>query len=235
MSGTLPIGAAAGGAGDARNAGALEPGEVARARPARRLAHVEARGPRVRLRPHRREDAKAAYALLAGEEEILRWLLWEGPTSAEELEGYYGHWCHDHADGPDLRLAIEDLTSGELVGSLSLRFGGHAGQGDLGYWIGRAHQGRGLGREAVEHAVRLAFDALGAQSLYAWVFVGNAASRRVLERNGFTLVHTVSGRNQKRGSPIDEWHFVRLATDPRPDTEPSAPRTVAVRWEEPDP
>jgi RimJ/RimL family protein N-acetyltransferase len=236
MSGTLPIGAASGGArdaGDAGSAGADEPGEAACARLARRLAHVEARGSRVRLRPHRREDARAAYALLAGEEQILRWLLWEGPASADELEGYYGLWCHDQGDGPDLRLAIEDLASGELVGSLSLRFGGHSGQGDLGYWIGRAHQGRGLGREAVELAARLAFGELGAQSLYAWVFVGNTASRRVLERNGFTLVRTVSGRNQKRGSPIDEWHFVRLATDPRPPNVPSAPR-VTVRWEEPD-
>ena len=42
----------------------------------RRLTALDLAGVRARLRPHRAEDADAAYALLAGQDEILRsvWL-----------------------------------------------------------------------------------------------------------------------------------------------------------------
>jgi RimJ/RimL family protein N-acetyltransferase len=187
---------------------------------------LELCGPRVRLRPHRTEDALAAYALLAGRDEILRWLVWDGPSGPAELANYYRNWCVTSADGPDLRLAVEERASGTLVGSLSLRFAGHPGQGDIGYWIGLSFQRRGLGRESLALAAALAFRHFGAHTLSAWVFVGNLASRRILEQNGFTLVRTVPGRIFKRGERVDEWHFVlllsewrRLCPEPRLEVE----------------
>lgn len=189
----------------------------------RRLAAIDLVGERVRLRGHRSADADAAYALLAGRDEILRWLVWDGPSSAAELAEHYQRWMVVGDGGPDLRLAIEERASGALAGSLSVRFAGHPGQGDVGYWVGLAFQRRGLGREALELCAHLAFAHLAASSLYAWVFVGNTASRRVLERAGFTLARTVPGRIQKRGARVDEWHFVLLASEwrrLRPDFQP---------------
>src|SRR5262245_37525245 len=189
----------------------------------RRLAAVDLVGERVRLRPHRGEDAAEAFALIAGRDEILRWLVWDGPSSPEELGEYYERWMVAGDGGPDLRLAIEERASGELAGSLAVRFAGHPGQGDIGYWVGLPFQRRGFGREALELCVHLAFRHLAASSLYAWVFVGNAASRRVLERTGFTLARTVPGRILKRGARVDEWHFVLLDSEwrrLRPDYRP---------------
>ncbi len=189
----------------------------------RRLAAVDLVGERVRLRGHRSADAEAAYVQLAGRDEILRWLVWDGPASPAELGEHYQRWAVEGDGGPDLRLAIEEHASGALAGSLSMRFGGHPGQGDVGYWVGLAFQRRGLGREALELAAHLAFRHLAASSLYAWVFVGNAASRRVLERAGFRLARTVPGRILKRGARVDEWHFVLLAAEwgrLRPDFRP---------------
>lgn len=175
------------------------------------IAALDLAGERVRLRLHRIEDARAAYALLAGEEAILRWLVWDGPSSPEELAAYYARDAV--TDNEDLHLALEAVDTGELVGSLSLRFSAHPGQGDVGYWVGRPFQRRGLGGEALELAAHLSFTHLGAHALLAWVFVGNTHSRRVLERTGFTLVRTVPGRVQKRGARVDEWHFVLLASE----------------------
>jgi len=179
----------------------------------RRLAAVDLHGERVRLRPHRSADAAAAFALIARREEILRWLVWDGPSSPEELGEYYERWTSSSDGGPDLRLAIEERASGALAGSLSVRFAGHPGQGDIGYWVGLPFQRRGLGGEALELCAHLAFRHLAASSLTAWVFVGNAASRRVLERAGFNLARTVPGRILKRGVRVDEWHFVLLASE----------------------
>ncbi len=198
----------------------------------RRLTDVELVGERVRLRPHRRADARPAFELLHAREEILRWLVWDGPVSAEELEDYYARGCLAGEGGSELRLAIEERSSGALAGSLSVRFPSHSGQGDVGYWVGEPHQGRGLGSEALALAARLAFRHLDAHTLYAWVFVGNRASRRVLERNGFTLARTVPGRILKRGLRVDEWHFVLLLSEWRRLCTPLVPVREVVAWEE---
>jgi len=198
----------------------------------RRLAAVDLAGARVRLRPHRREDADAAFALLSGRDEILRWLVWDGPNSPGELADYYSRWLVEVDGGPDLRLAIEERASGVLAGSLSLRFAGHPGQGDVGYWVGSPYQRRGLGREALELAAHLSFRHLAAQALYAWVFVGNSASRSVLERCGFTLSRTVQSRILKRGVRVDEWHFVLLASEWRRLRADFRPEREAIEWKE---
>jgi RimJ/RimL family protein N-acetyltransferase len=202
--------------------------------PRRRLATFELSGEVVRLRAHRSSDGPAAYALLAGQDEILRWLVWDGPNSPEELSEHYQRWCLEGDGGPDLRLAIEDRASGALAGSLSLRFEGHAGQGDLGYWIGRQFQGQGFGQEALALAAHAAFRHLGAHALYAWVFVGNQASRRILERTGFTLARTVPGRVLKRRERVDEWHFVLLASEWRRLRADFRPQHESVAWLEED-
>jgi RimJ/RimL family protein N-acetyltransferase len=198
----------------------------------RRLAALDLIGERVRLRPHRSEDAAAAFALIAGCDEILRWLVWDGPSSPAELGEYYERWAIEGDGGPDLRLALEERASGALAGSLSVRFAGHPGQGDIGYWIGVPFQRRGLGREALELCAHLAFAHLAASSLTAWVFVGNTASRRVLERTGFTLARSVPGRILKRGARVDEWHFVLLASEWRRLRSGFRPVREELRWSE---
>ncbi|NOT30931.1 MAG: GNAT family N-acetyltransferase [Planctomycetes bacterium] len=215
--------------------------------PRRWLTEVDLVGERVRLRAHRREDARPAFELLHGQEEILRWLVWDGPASPEELEDYYAHGLVTSATARDLRLAIEERASGALAGSLAVRFLGHAAQGDthgglqgdapgdtqgdIGYWVGLPHQRRGLAREAIALAAELAFRHLGAHALYAWVFVGNLASRRVLERNGFTLAHTAPGRVSKRGVRVDEWHFVLLLSEWRRFSAGVRLERECVTWE----
>lgn len=198
----------------------------------RRLAALDLAGERVRLRLHRAEDAPAAYALLAGQDTILRWLLWDGPASEEELAAYYRGALTHGPDGSDLHLAIEELATGALAGSFSLRFSGHADQGDVGYWVGVPFQGRGLGREALDLVAHLAFRHLGANALYAWVFVGNTVSRHLLERCGFTLARTLPGRTHKRGARIEEWHFVLLASEWRRLRAGFRAAREAVTWEE---
>ena len=196
---------------------------------ARRLATVDLCAARARLRLHRPADAAEAFLLLDGQDEILRWLLWEGPSSPRELAEYYRHG-NAYDGGPDLRFAIEDRSSGALAGSLSLRFGGHPGRGDVGYWIGLPFQGQGLGREALALAAHLAFRHLSAQALEAWVFVGNLASRAVLEHAGFTLGRTVPGRVAKRGRRIDEWQFVLSLGDWRRLRADFQPERETVEW-----
>lgn len=56
---------------------------------------------------------------------------------------------------------------------------------NLGYWMGREHAGQGLMTEAVGLIVPYAFETLGLHRIHAAFLPQNAASRRVLEKNGF--------------------------------------------------
>src|SRR3954447_10095643 len=56
-----------------------------------------------------------------------------------------------------------------------------------GSWLGRAHQGRGIGTEMRAAVLHLAFDELGAQWATTTAFEDNAASNGVTRRLGYEL------------------------------------------------
>lgn len=172
-----------------------------------RLASAVLRGAEVVLRPARPEDAEAAFRILHRREEILRWLVWDGPRSVGELEESYASWASEHPEGNNYLLAVEDARTGSFAGSIGPRFRGHLDRADLGYWLDPERWGRGWMTEAVRLACHLCFRHLGAARVSAQAFVGNAGSRRVLERNGFRIERVLREAVIKRGKRIDEWYF----------------------------
>lgn len=124
------------------------------------------------------EDADALHALLAANREhLMRW----GDYSAE-IDTSVEEW-RSTLSGDRLDLGLRD---GDLVGRIVLidhfpRFG-------LGYWVSSSHTGRGYATAAVGAIVSHARDTLGGSDIFAGVSLGNAASARVLRRNGFSSV-----------------------------------------------
>ena len=78
----------------------------------------------------------------------------------------------------------------EAVGTLGIRniVRGAFQSAHLGYFVGRAHNGRGIATRAVGLGCEWAFGEGGLHRLEAGTLVANAASRRVLEKNGFVLI-----------------------------------------------
>ena len=68
-----------------------------------------------------------------------------------------------------------------------------------GSWLGAAHQGSGVGTEMRAAVIELAFAYLGAHAVTSAAFEANAASRRVSEKLGYSIV----GRESlsPRGTP----------------------------------
>ena len=56
---------------------------------------------------------------------------------------------------------------------------------DIGYWIGKQYQGKGITTECVKLIVNYAFDELKLEEILAYVFPDNNSSIRVLKKNGF--------------------------------------------------
>ncbi len=98
-------------------------------------------------------------------------------------------------------FAIIENGSGSLAGLIGIHNIDHKnGKAEMGYFLWKDYWGRGYATEAVELALGYCFEWLGLRKVYAHVFEPNAASAKVLEKNGFTL----TGRWRKHTYVPDE-------------------------------
>lgn len=109
--------------------------------------------------------------------------------------GSRGSWS---AENWSLNLGV--WSAGEPVGSQSLASRDFAVRRSVqtGSWLGRAHQGRGIGTAMRAAVLALAFEGLGASDAQSGAFADNPASMAVslklgYQRNGLEF-HDVEGR-----------------------------------------
>jgi RimJ/RimL family protein N-acetyltransferase len=160
---------------------------------------------RVRLRGASLEDAPRVTRLLEGDTELaLRTAMIPIPYTMESAEEFLAQV------DPQLVLAI--VVADQLVGMAGMT--GAEEPVEIGYWIGRPYWGRGFATAAVallmEEARRR-----GIRRLAADVFPDNAASARVLEKNGFARQGEIQKDLPKRGG----WRtLIRYCWEERPDS-----------------
>lgn len=145
--------------------------------------------------------------------ELQRFIPVPVPYTRRDAERYTGTYAAEAAISPALGLwAIR--SNGSLVGALELRHE-QIGSGDLGYWMGAPHRGRGLMTEAIGLLVTHCFDTLGLQHLSWQAVAGNAASAIPVQRNGFVFEGTRRLGLELRDTRVDSWVASLLRTDPR--------------------
>lgn len=140
-------------------------------------------------------------------------IIWDGPSSAEELETSHLRFQQQYLGaaspaGRTLSVGVIEKETDLLVGGVAWRPKiADPATGDIGYAFAPRFHGRGFATEAVRELVRHAFEEGEARRIEAQVFVGNIASRRVLEKNGFEFEGTLAQAILKRGQRVDEWLF----------------------------
>ena len=104
-----------------------------------------------------------------------------------------------------------------LVGGITLSNvrRGVAQAGNLGYWIGEPHARRGHMNAAVRALLPFAFGGLRLHRVEAACIPSNAASIRLLERNGFTREGYAREYLCINGIWQDHLLYARLKDDPR--------------------
>lgn len=87
-------------------------------------------------------------------------------------------------DATDDRLG---QTTGHIIGAITLSgiVRGPFQSSNLGYWIDEGHNGRGIATAATAEIVKIAFGDLALHRIQAGTLIHNAASQKVLQRNGF--------------------------------------------------
>ncbi|MFC1866198.1 GNAT family N-acetyltransferase [Chloroflexota bacterium] len=166
----------------------------------------------VKLRPIKASDAQVAYPMLK-REELLSWLLWDGPKDEKEVFNTYSQWGKEFGKARDYQFAIERLNNPGIIGSIGLEFPEHEKQADIGYWLGYQFWNNGYMTDALRLICSFGFHHLGIVRIYAPIFKGNIRSWRVLEKNGFSMDGTLRNHILKRGEWRDAWFMSLIRTD----------------------
>ncbi|WP_342643374.1 GNAT family N-acetyltransferase [Rhodoligotrophos ferricapiens] len=108
-----------------------------------------------------------------------------------------------------IRLNIPDPV---LIGVVGIERKHTNGEPELGYWLGAGYRGRGFATEAAKAAIRYAFQTCGHPAIAASCRLTNIASRRVIEKCGFSYAGLIRTHMHALGKeePMD---FFRLSRD----------------------
>ncbi|HEY6507014.1 MAG TPA: GNAT family N-acetyltransferase [Vicinamibacterales bacterium] len=141
--------------------------------------------PHLRLRPPEPDDCQAIFESYAADPEVTRYVWWPTHRSIRDTEAFLSWSAQEWSRSPSGPYLICDRSGGRVLGGTGLTFEA-SGRVITGYVLARDVWGRGYATEALRAMVALA-RALEVERLHAECHADHAASRRVLEKCGFTL------------------------------------------------
>jgi RimJ/RimL family protein N-acetyltransferase len=174
-------------------------------------AHERIETARLTLRRPVAADAEAIFAAYASDPDVTRYLAWPRHVTIEATRSFLEYCDDEWRRWPAGPYVIEDRTSGRLIGGTGLGFESPV-RASTGYVLARDTWHRGYATEGLIAMVDLARQT-GVVRLYALCHADHQASRRVLEKGGFTAEgllrrHTVFPNLGP--APCDTWSYVRV-------------------------
>ena len=115
-----------------------------------------------------------------------------------DRDAFMAKWTNILADETITIKTI--LVHGHVIGSVSIYTDAEDGTPQVTYWLGDDHWGKGIATAALAELLRQ----VTVRPLYARVAKDNLASRRVLEKCGFTVYGEEMGYANARGEEIAE-------------------------------
>lgn len=158
---------------------------------------VVLRGERIVLRPLRISDATVLVKYV-NDPELTKYLTMTPPLSLMQEEDYVKRTIQGWKSGSDLDWAI--TLDGKLIGVVVLH---HVDKKDmnteLGIWIVREYQGKGIGYESAKLAINFAFSRLRMNRIYYYLMASNVMSKKLIEKLGGKYEGTQRETTRKGG------------------------------------
>jgi RimJ/RimL family protein N-acetyltransferase len=140
--------------------------------------------PRLIIRRFREDDIPALTAYRA-DPNVYRYLPWDSYDKAKARALIEDLKDKEPGEVGRYFFALEDKTTGVLIGDLYLRTEDDKRLAEIGYVFALSSQGKGLATEAVGALLEYTFGTLHMHRLMARAVSDNAASLKLLERFGF--------------------------------------------------
>ena len=142
---------------------------------------------RLDLRPHRLDDLEDLLAFHS-DPEVVRYVPWpvrDRAATEQTLRTKLGQGSW-REPGQWMVLAIELRATATVIGEVLLKHESDTDRaGELGFALGREHQGKGYAAEAARELLRVGFEELGLHRVTAVCIEENHSSARLLQRLGF--------------------------------------------------
>lgn len=163
-------------------------------------APVELKTDRLLLRKFELADVPELTRLIGAREVAATTLRIPHPYCEQDARNFIAHMQNGPAENP---FAITLRLSGTLIGGIGLRIEPEHQHGELGYWIGAPHWGKGYATEAARIVLNFGFDRLKLHRIFAHHFRHNEASGKVLRKIGMKHEGCLRGHVRKWGEFID--------------------------------
>ncbi|MFN0184090.1 MAG: GNAT family N-acetyltransferase [Aquabacterium sp.] len=155
-----------------------------------------------------------------GDPEVTRFLPYDTWRGRDDAVAWHQRMRTLAETGSARQLVLFHKAEQRVVGTLLLfKFDAASSRLEVGYVLGRAHQGQGLMREALAAAIEAAFMQWGLHRLEAEVDPANLPSNRLLLSLGFTHEGTSRQRWRAKGRRYDTCLYGLLESDIRPSAE----------------
>ncbi|NEB76899.1 GNAT family N-acetyltransferase [Streptomyces sp. SID14478] len=167
---------------------------------------------RLQLRTFVPADIDEVHAA-AQDPDIQRWTTIPSPYARVDAEYFINRvvaegWRTDS----EYTFAMRTEEQGPIVGAVALHHP-RAGAWEVGFWTTKEFRGRGYMTEAVLRVAHWAFTDLLCTRLEWRAEVGNAGSRTVAEKSGFTLEGVLRAGLPNKGVLRDSWVGSLLPSD----------------------
>jgi ribosomal-protein-serine acetyltransferase len=155
-------------------------------------------GDGVELRRLELDDAEGLQRVIEANRDRLRpWMWWADGSTLETTRGFIQAAIDNDVVDP-LGICVD----GEVVGAIGATAQIETRNHEIGYWIGASHEGRGVVTRACRALITHLF-AGGCHRVVLTAGVGNARSRAVAERLGFTFEGTLREAGHHEGGYFD--------------------------------
>jgi ribosomal-protein-serine acetyltransferase len=153
------------------------------------------------LRKLRIEDLGPVWDLIQAERERIGvWMPWvEATRTIDDQREWLEGVVRDERNLDGLGIFVE----GRYVGGAGMVMDAFRIAGDIGYWIGAEHEGRGLVSRAVRAMIDIGFRDLGLHRIVIRAGERNHRSRAIPERLGFTREGVARGEGRGFGGFYD--------------------------------
>jgi RimJ/RimL family protein N-acetyltransferase len=154
------------------------------------------------IREYVPEDA-AALVQQCNNHNISQWMTngFPHPYTLQDAHDWINHNISIAANGPPQNFLIVDPTTDSAIGGIGIKPGTDvfAHTAEIGYWLGEEYWGRGIISEALPAFTGWVWRNREVERLWAGVYDGNTASRRLLDKAGYQNEGRMRGHVRKEG------------------------------------
>lgn len=162
------------------------------------VEHSRMESERLILRPVLLDDAEDMYEYTSDEETTR--FLYEPHKDLNQTKSVIANYFVKESIG---KYAMVLKETGKMIGAIEFRVHDYNKSGELGYTLNRHYWGKGYATEAGRVILKLAFELLDLERVFAEYEVGNSASGKLLSRLGMKHEANLRRNHMVKGVLVD--------------------------------